>query len=139
MKSGFLYKNIFVLAVLIILTTVGKTTNAQNQEYKRFLGKWVTGPTRENYLHVDEDYIQIYFYIEDLDGILYMRMESRDADAFNMPADEATTSGEKIKAYFEPLNAVFKGEINKANNHIIGTLSFLGKTFPLSCVKIIQE
>jgi hypothetical protein len=66
-------------------------------------------------------------------------MESPDADAFNMPADETTVSGEKLKIYFGPMNALFKGEINRGNNYITGTLAFLGKTISMSLVKIVPE
>jgi hypothetical protein len=139
MQPVFLYKRIFVLALISFLVSSGTSGFAQDQQYKRFLGKWVTGPTRENYLKMDDNQIQVSFIIQDVDGYLFVQMKSPDADAFNMPADEAISTGEKIKIYFEPLNAVFKGEINRANNLITGSLGFLGRTFPMSLVKIIQE
>jgi hypothetical protein len=139
MSNSSFHKAVFAFAILFQLFVFSVPSQAQDLEYKRFLGKWVTGPIRDNYLKIDENLIQVFFIIEDLDGIPYVRMESPDADAFNMPAEEATVSGEKIKIYFSPLNAVFKGKINKGNDHLTGTLAFLGKTVSMSLMKIIQE
>jgi hypothetical protein len=139
MSNSLFHKAVFAFTILFQLFIFSVPSQAQDLVYKRFLGKWVTGPTRDNYLKIDENFIQAFFIIEDLDGIPYVRMESPDADAFNMPADEATVSGEKIIIYFSPLNAVFKGKINKGNDHLTGTLAFLGKTVSMSLMKIIQE
>ncbi len=125
---------VFVLAVLS-----SNISKAQSNEYKRFIGKWITGPNQENYMKIGDNYVRVYLYIEDVDGILYSRMESPDADVFNMPGEETTSSGDKIKIYFKQLDAIYRGEINRGNTQITGALAFLGKTVPLGFVKVMVE
>jgi len=139
MKKIFVLRTAPLLMCFVLILLVTVSSSAQNFEYKKFVGRWVTGPLRENYLKIEENYILVYLNIEDVDGVLYTTMESPDADAFNMPAEETTTSGNKIKIYFKPLNAIYRGEINRANNQLIGSMAFLGKTVPMGLVKIAVE
>ncbi len=128
-----------ILAFLFLLIICSGFSDAQNNLYKRFVGRWVTGPLHDNYLKIGDNYILVYLNIEDVDGVLFTRMESPDADAFNMPGDETTASGDKIKIYFKPLDAIYRGEINRANNQITGSMAFLGKTVPMSLVKVMID
>ena len=139
MKRIFNFNIVILFATLFLVMLANNSSNAQDNLYKRFVGRWVTGPLHENFLKIGDNYILVYLNIEDVDGVLFTRMESPDADAFNMPGDETTSSGDKIKIYFKPLNAYYRGTINRANNQIIGSIAFLGKTVLMGLVKVMVE
>jgi hypothetical protein len=124
-------------AICVQLLIFSFNAEAQQNAEKRFWGNWTTGLQKDNCLIIEGNMITVSLAIQDLDGGLFIRMGSPDADAFNLFADDAVVDDEKIKITFEKLNAIYKGKINESNNQIKGTISFPGKSFSLSFMRIV--
>jgi hypothetical protein len=129
---------VFITMVWVLPLALSQIIRAQNAAERRFYGKWITGAGRENCLVIEDNMIAVSLTIQDLDGMLFVKMESQDADAFNQVADETVVDGDKIKITFGQLDALYKGKINEADNQIKGTIAFLGRIYPLSFMKIMQ-
>jgi hypothetical protein len=128
--------SLFLFTALFFINTI---SSAQPETSKLFLGKWITGTGQENAIQIGDNFYRASLAIYDLDSILYARMESQDADAFNISTDDVTVTGNKIKIFFKELDALYKAELNDNKNELRGTLAMTGKYISLSFKKIRME
>ena len=127
---------LILFALLFILNAGISAQEEQPDVSKLFIGKWTTGARQENAIDFGGTPIRASLIIYELDGILYARMESPDADIFNATADDITIDGNKIKIYFKQLDGLYKGKLNDDKNQLIGTLVLTGKYISASFVKV---
>ena len=129
----------FLFAAVIYLSALNSYSLAQENTDKLFIGKWVSGPNRENMLNIDGNPYNISFSIEDVDGIPVTKMESPDADVFNLTAAETTIDGYKIKIYFKEIDSLFKGELSSRKIELNGTFVIGRKYVSISFRKVRAE
>ncbi|MCX6175157.1 MAG: hypothetical protein NTZ27_10425 [Ignavibacteriales bacterium] len=139
MTKYFSLFKIFLFAAIIYLSVLNGYSLAQENTDKLFIGKWVTGPNRENTLDIDGNLYRISFSIEDVGGILVTRMESPDADVFNLTAAETIVDGYKVKIYFKEIDSLFKGELSSRKIELNGTFVMGRKYISISFRKIRTE
>lgn len=130
--SKFIIPSLF--ALLFVLNTVSFAQ--QPESYKLFLGKWTTGAKQDNAIDLGGNLIRANLVISELDGIPYARMESPDADAFNMNAEDVTIDGYKIKIYFKQIDGLYKATLGDNKNELRGTFAFTGKHISVSFYKV---
>lgn len=139
MERYFSLVKIFFVAAIISLSAFNSSSPAQGNTEKLFIGKWIAGPNRENTLNIDGNLYQVSFIIEDLDGILVARMESPDADVFNLSATETIVDGYKIKIYFKEIDSLFKGELSSRKSELNGTFIMGRKYISISFRKVRKD
>jgi hypothetical protein len=139
MKKSFSRIRIVIPSLFVLLFVLNANSFAQPETYKLFAGKWTTGAREDNAISWGNNFVRASLLIYDLDGILYVRMESPDADIFNVSSDDVNVDGNKIKIYFKQIDGLFKAELNDNKNVINGTLAFAGKHLSVSFVKVKVE
>ena len=134
MKKNFLSKKIFII-LLISSCVFSNMAYAQEDDSKKFIGKWITGLNFENSLKIGEENVRIVLSIVDEGGILMTKMTSPDSDLFNALAEETEISKDKIRISFGSIKTEYLGTI-KNNIQLSGRLTVMGKTFSLSLKKV---
>ncbi|MCX6169653.1 MAG: hypothetical protein NTX65_09940 [Ignavibacteriales bacterium] len=127
------------LAIVIYLSALSSVSLAHGNIEKLFLGKWVGGSMRENTLNIDGNTYRISLRIEEYDGILITRMESPDADIFNITASETSIDGYKIKIFFKEIDSLFRGTLNAEKMELNGTFILGNKYISIGFKKIRTE
>jgi predicted transcriptional regulator of viral defense system len=127
---------VLIFATVIYLSALNNFSLAQGNAEKLFVGKWVAGPNRENTLNIDGNPYRISLRIEDFDGILVTRMESPDADVFNITSAETIVDGYKIKIYFKEIDSLYRGELSAEKMELNGTFVMGNKYISISFKKI---
>jgi hypothetical protein len=135
----FCRKKILLLSLFVSLFFINTVASAQPETSKLFLGKWTTGAGQENAIELGDSFYRASLTIYELDGIFYARMESQDADIFNISTDDVTVTGNKIKIFFKELDGLYKAELNDNKNELSGTLAMTGKYISVSFKRVRME
>jgi hypothetical protein len=130
---------LFLAALLFILNSGLKAQEDKPETSKLFLGKWTTGARQDNAIAFGNNLIRASLLIFELDGLIYAKMESSDADMFNTVADDVTIDGNKIKLFFKQIDGLYKGKLDDNKKVISGTLVLTGKYISVSFVKVNME
>jgi hypothetical protein len=128
-----------ILAPLTLLFILSSVSSAQPETSKLFLGKWVTGTGQENAINFEGNFYRASLSFYDLDGILYAKMESPDADIFNIISDDVTVTGYRIKIFFKELDGLYKAELTDNKDELKGTLALRGKFISIGFKKVRMD
>jgi hypothetical protein len=112
---------------------------AQGNTEKLFVGKWMGGTMNENTINIDGNLYRISLRIEESDGVLMTRMESPDADIFNITASETQIDGYKIKIFFKEIDSLFRGKLDPEKMELNGTFVLGNKYTSIGFKKIRIE
>lgn len=134
MKRNFLSGKVFIV-LLIGGCVFSNMAYGQEDDSKKFIGKWITGLNFENSLRIGEENVRIALSIADEGGVLITKITSPDSDLFNAVAEETEISEDKIRISFGNIKTEYHGTI-KNNIQLSGRLTVMGKTFSLSLKKV---